>query len=269
MTPEEHARIATDLLRAEETGRQIELLSLRHSDMAMDDAYAVQNAICRRKLAQGRKVIGWKIGLTSKAMQYALDINIPDSGILFDDMAFDHGATVPAGRFIQPRIEAEIAFVMKNALGGDDVSPVDVRAATEYVAPSSARGAARGGGHVGPGRNRRGGVRGRPAVADECRTAGLSGIRAVHGHPRDPDLVGLRAGAGLACAARARVGHHTRRGVRRRRAREAGLTMEPIAIGLLGLGALVALIAIRVPIAYAMIVVGAVGIAILSGPRSS
>lgn len=136
MTPEEHARAATDLLRAEETGQQIGLLSLRHTDMAMEDAYAVQNAICQRKLAQGRKVIGWKIGLTSKAMQSALSIDIPDSGVLFDDMRFDHGATVPAGRFIQPRIEAEIAFIMKSALGGEDVSPADVQAATEYVIPS-------------------------------------------------------------------------------------------------------------------------------------
>ncbi len=62
------------------------------------------------KIADGRRVIGWKIGLTSKAMQYALNIDIPDSGILFDDMYFEDRATVPAGRFIQPRIEAEIAF---------------------------------------------------------------------------------------------------------------------------------------------------------------
>ena len=68
-------------------GEQIGLLTLRHPEMTMDDAYAVQNAILRAKLAAGRRVIGWKIGLTSKAMQYALNIDIPDSGILFDDMA--------------------------------------------------------------------------------------------------------------------------------------------------------------------------------------
>jgi len=81
-------------------------------------------------------VVGWKIGLTSKAMQYALNIDIPDSGILFDDMVFADGATVPAGRFIQPRVEAEIAFVMKAPLGGADVTRADVLAATDYVAPS-------------------------------------------------------------------------------------------------------------------------------------
>ena len=136
MTPNDHATAAADLLNAERTGRQIGLLSLRHPDMGMDDAYAVQNAIYRQKLAEGRRVIGWKIGLTSKAMQYALNIDIPDSGILFDDMLFDHGGSIPKGRFIQPRIEAEIAFVMKAPLSGAKVTRDDVIAATDYVAPS-------------------------------------------------------------------------------------------------------------------------------------
>jgi 2-oxo-hept-3-ene-1,7-dioate hydratase len=136
MTPKDHAQAATDLLAAERSGEQIGLLTLRHPEMGMDDAYQVQNAIYRAKLAEGRKVIGWKIGLTSKAMQYALNIDIPDSGILFDDMAFETGGTVAAGRFIQPRIEAEIAFVMKDAIGGENVTREDVIAATDYVTPS-------------------------------------------------------------------------------------------------------------------------------------
>jgi 2-oxo-hept-3-ene-1,7-dioate hydratase len=136
MTPQDHARAAADLLEAEKTGQQIGLLSLRHPGMLMDDAYEVQNAIYRAKLAEERKVIGWKIGLTSKAMQAALNIDIPDSGILFDDMLFETGATVPKGRFIQPRVEAEIAFVMKDAIGGADVTRDDVIAATDFVAPS-------------------------------------------------------------------------------------------------------------------------------------
>ncbi len=136
MTPEDHTRAAADLLEAEKTGQQIGLLSLRHPEMGMDDAYEVQNAIYRAKLAAGQKVIGWKIGLTSKAMQYALNIDIPDSGILFDDMLFETGASVPKGRFIQPRIEAEIAFVMNAPIGGADVTREQVLAATDYVAPS-------------------------------------------------------------------------------------------------------------------------------------
>lgn len=136
MTPEDHARAATDLLVAERNREQIGLLTLRHPEMGMDDAYRVQNALFQQKLAAGRKVIGWKIGLTSKAMQYALNIDIPDSGILFDDMVFEHGGTVPVDRFIQPRIEAEIAFVMKSAVGGANVSREDVVRATDYVTPS-------------------------------------------------------------------------------------------------------------------------------------
>ncbi len=136
MTPEEQARAARDLLEAEASGRQIGLLSLRHPGMGLNDAYAVQTAILQAKRAAGRRVIGWKIGLTSKAMQSALGIDIPDSGILFDDMLFEDGGTVPPGRFIQPRIEAEIAFVMKAPLAGDAVTRADVLAATDYVAPS-------------------------------------------------------------------------------------------------------------------------------------
>ncbi|NPD17914.1 2-oxo-hept-4-ene-1,7-dioate hydratase [Alterinioella nitratireducens] len=136
MSPEDHARAARDLLEAERRGTQTGLLSRRYPGMTMDDAYAVQSALIAAKLAEGRRVIGWKIGLTSKAMQDALKIDTPDSGVLFDDMAFDDGVTIPAGRFIQPRIEAEIAFVMKAPLGGADVTRAAVLAATGSVAPA-------------------------------------------------------------------------------------------------------------------------------------
>ncbi|MCV0397263.1 MAG: 2-oxo-hepta-3-ene-1,7-dioic acid hydratase [Rhizobiaceae bacterium] len=127
---------ANALLQAEETRKQIGLLSLQHPGMTMDDAYSVQSALVKRKLEAGRKVIGWKIGLTSKAMQYALNIDTPDSGVLFDDMVFEDGATIPADRFIQPRVEAEVAFVMKAPLRGPGVTPDDVLAATEYAIPA-------------------------------------------------------------------------------------------------------------------------------------
>ncbi|PHP67196.1 2-oxo-hepta-3-ene-1,7-dioic acid hydratase [Zhengella mangrovi] len=126
---------AADLLTAEETRRQTGLLSLRHPGMTLDDAYAIQAAQMEQKLAQGRSILGWKIGLTSKVMQEALGIDTPDSGVLYDDMLFATGGTVPAGRFIQPRVEAEIAFVMKASLGAD-ATRGDVLAATEAVVPS-------------------------------------------------------------------------------------------------------------------------------------
>ena len=136
LSPTDCARAADDLHRAEVTGRQIGLLSLRHPGMDMDDAYAVQSALVEKKCAAGRRIIGWKIGLTSKAMQAALNIDIPDSGVLFDDMLFANGSTVPPNRFIQPRVEVEIAFVMKAPLAGEDVTRADVIAATDHVAPA-------------------------------------------------------------------------------------------------------------------------------------
>jgi 2-oxo-hept-3-ene-1,7-dioate hydratase len=136
MTPEAIETAAAALHEAERSGRQIGLLSRANPDMTLDDAYAVQAALVARKRAADARPIGWKIGLTSRAMQAALNITTPDSGVLFDDMVFDTGSTVPAGRFIQPRIEAEIAFVTKAPLSGDAVTREDVIAATEHVVPS-------------------------------------------------------------------------------------------------------------------------------------
>lgn len=135
LSPAEIAQAAEDLYDAEQNLHQIGLLSLRHPNMDMEDAYAIQAAFAERKRAAGRTVIGWKIGLTSKAMQSALKIDVPDSGVLFDDMRFLPGGVVPQGRFIEPRIEAEIAFGMKAPLAGE-VTRSEVLAATDYVAPS-------------------------------------------------------------------------------------------------------------------------------------
>jgi len=136
MTPAQIEDAASRLFEAERARRQIGLLSLAFPDATMDDAYAVQAALVKKKIAAGGKPRGWKIGLTSKAMQSALNIDIPDSGVLFDDMFFADGATIPAGRFIQPRIEAEIAFVMKAPLKGPGVTIDDVLAATHTIAPA-------------------------------------------------------------------------------------------------------------------------------------
>lgn len=135
LTAEEIGRAAEDLLAAERTRRQIGLLSLRHPEITLDDAYAIQAAQMARKLADGRRIIGWKIGLTSRVMQDALGIDTPDSGVIYDDMDFPDGSAVPAGRFIQPRIETEIAFVMKAPVEGS-VTREEVLAATGFVAPA-------------------------------------------------------------------------------------------------------------------------------------
>src|SRR3989338_2777825 len=118
------------------TGVQMGMLSLTYPDITLDDAYAVQAALVALKLDRGAKVVGWKIGLTSRAMQQALNITTPDSGVLLDNMVFASGSTVPKGRFIQPRIEAEIAFAMQADLAGAHVTRADVVAATGAVVPS-------------------------------------------------------------------------------------------------------------------------------------
>lgn len=136
MTEAEIRGAALALFEAERTGVQTGLVSLAHPAASMDDAYAIQAALVAMKIAAGRRVIGWKIGLTSRAMQQALSIDTPDSGVLLDDMVFEDGAVIPRGRFIAPRIEAELAFVMKAPLRGPDVRPWDVRAATAVVVPA-------------------------------------------------------------------------------------------------------------------------------------
>lgn len=125
-----------ELRGAEHNRRQIPLISARRDGLTMQDAYAIQQAFVAAKKKAGSTPKGWKIGLTSRAMQSALGIDIPDSGVLFDDMFFDSGATIPADRFIEPRIEAEIAFVMADDLEGPGVTIHDVLRATEFVAPA-------------------------------------------------------------------------------------------------------------------------------------
>ena len=136
LTADEIQSAATRLFTAEQTRVQTGLLSILHPDMTMDDAYAVQAAYIALRHARGCKTIGWKIGLTSKAMRSALNITTPDSGVLMDDMAFDDGAVIQADRFIQPRIEAELAFILKSRLQGPGITVTDVLAATDSIMPA-------------------------------------------------------------------------------------------------------------------------------------
>src|SRR5260370_15238271 len=130
-------RLAADRLhRAEKTKQQIRQLSLGHPDITIADAYAIEKCWREIKSAEGRIVQGHKIGLTSKAMQSALGIDEPDSGILLDDMFFADGGLVPADRFIGTRVEAELAFIMKERLAGPDCTMFDVLNATDFVVPA-------------------------------------------------------------------------------------------------------------------------------------
>ena len=130
------AALARALHGAERERVQIEQFSKQHPGMTIADSYAIQRAWVALKLAEGRTVKGHKIGLTSRAMQIASQITEPDYGSLLDDMFFRDGAEIPAARFIVPRLEVELAFVLAKPLRGPNVTLFDVLNATDYVVPA-------------------------------------------------------------------------------------------------------------------------------------
>jgi 2-oxo-hept-3-ene-1,7-dioate hydratase len=134
-TPDLIARLAAELDAAERSRAQLEHFSKRFPGMTVEDGYAVSRAWVALKLAAGRRAIGHKIGLTSRAMQQSSQIDEPDYGTLLDDMLFEPGS-IPTQRFIAPRVEVELAFVLKHPLRGPDVTMEDVLAATDCVQPA-------------------------------------------------------------------------------------------------------------------------------------
>jgi 2-oxo-hept-3-ene-1,7-dioate hydratase len=129
------AALARELEEAQRTKVQRPHFSARHPEMDIADGYAVQRAWMDLKRAEGRRAIGRKIGLTSRAMQRSSNITEPDYGLLLDDMLFADGQDVPMARFIEPRVEVELAFILSRRLEGQ-VGMTDVLAATEYVLPA-------------------------------------------------------------------------------------------------------------------------------------
>ncbi len=104
--------------------------------MTIEDAYAIQREWVDLKITEGRDLKGHKIGLTSKAMQASSQIDEPDYGALLDDMFFQDGGDIPCERFIVPRIEVELAFVLAKPLSGPNCTLFDVYNATDYVIPA-------------------------------------------------------------------------------------------------------------------------------------
>jgi 2-oxo-hept-3-ene-1,7-dioate hydratase len=128
-------KLAAELHESERSRVQVEHFSKRFPGMTIEDGYAVSRAWVAMKIAEGRQVRGHKIGLTSRAMQLSSQIDEPDYGTLLDDMFFAPGA-LPSERFIAPRVEVELAFILKRRLQGEQVSMEDVLAATDYVQPA-------------------------------------------------------------------------------------------------------------------------------------
>jgi 2-oxopent-4-enoate hydratase len=130
------ASLADQLWEAEQTRSPIDPLTDRHPGLVIDDAYAIQTHNIDRRLAAGARVVGRKVGLTSKGMQGMLGVTEPDFGVLLDDMIVEDGDEVDLTTMVQPRIEAELAFVMATDLAGPGVSTANALAAIAGVLPA-------------------------------------------------------------------------------------------------------------------------------------
>jgi 2-oxo-hept-3-ene-1,7-dioate hydratase len=128
--------IADELLEAGRSRTPVPLLTARYPDMTVEDSYAVQRLWRQRSQDAGRRLVGRKIGLTSRAMQAATGITEPDYGAIFDDMVFESGCSVQWDRYTRPRVEVELAFVLKTDLAGPGCTIIDVLNATDYVVPA-------------------------------------------------------------------------------------------------------------------------------------
>lgn len=130
------AQLARQLYDARKQRTQLRHFSRQHPGMTIDDGYAIQRAWVALEVADGRRIRGRKIGLTSRAMQQASQITEPDYAPLMDDMFFEQGADIAIDRFIAPRVEVELAFILGRPLKGPGVTLFDVLAATDYVSPA-------------------------------------------------------------------------------------------------------------------------------------
>jgi 2-keto-4-pentenoate hydratase len=130
------AALADELWEAERTRTPVEPLTDRYDGLDIDDAYAIQTYNIDRRVAAGGRVIGRKIGLTSRAMQQMLGVDEPDFGVLLDDMFVEDGDEIPLDALLQPRIEAEMAFVLGRDLAGPGVTTANALAAIAGVLPA-------------------------------------------------------------------------------------------------------------------------------------
>jgi len=136
LDPSRIAAIADELVAADRDRTIVPLLTARNPGMTVDDAYAVQRLWAERRVESGHRIVGRKIGLTSKVMQVATGITEPDYGVIFDDMVIESGASVEFDRFSNVRIEVELAFVLAKPLEGPNTTIEEVLDATAHVVPA-------------------------------------------------------------------------------------------------------------------------------------
>jgi 2-oxo-hept-3-ene-1,7-dioate hydratase len=134
------AQLAAELQHSQTSRVPVEHFSKRFPGMTIEDGYRVSRAWVAQQVQAGAKVIGHKIGLTSRAMQISSQIDEPDYGTLLDFMRFDctpgQVLDIPMDQFIAPRVEVELAFVLKAPLQGPNVTVEQVLDATEYITPA-------------------------------------------------------------------------------------------------------------------------------------
>jgi 2-keto-4-pentenoate hydratase len=117
-----HQALADELWEADRTAKPVAPLTGRHPELGIEDAYAIQSINIERRVAAGQRIIGRKVGLTSRPMQELLGVDEPDFGVLTDEMLVEDGDLIPLSRLVQPRVEAELAFVMARDQAGPGVS---------------------------------------------------------------------------------------------------------------------------------------------------
>lgn len=132
----DHKQISKQLREAEDNRQQIDALTKHFPDMTVSDAYQIQLETASHRSAAGQKLIGMKIGLTSRGMQELLNVSEPDYGHLFDSMLLLEGESCKASELIQPKVEGEISFCLGKTLKGPGITIADVYDATNYVVPS-------------------------------------------------------------------------------------------------------------------------------------
>ena len=136
LTDAQRKQAMQTLLDAEKNRKQATQMSVTYPKIEIEDAYAISTLVANHKIANGAKLIGHKVGLTSKAMQASSQINEPDYGHLLDNMMLADGAKVNHADYCVPRVEVELAFVLGKSLKGPGIGLLDVLRATEYVVPA-------------------------------------------------------------------------------------------------------------------------------------
>ncbi len=136
LTDEQRRQVVTSLLKSHQTKVQGERPSEMFPDIQIEDSYAISSMVADEMVKRGSRIVGHKVGLTSKAMQASSKIDEPDYGYLFSDMLLSDGAVVQHSDFCVPRVEPELTFVLKEPLQGPNVGLIDVMNATDYVVPS-------------------------------------------------------------------------------------------------------------------------------------